>query len=1047
MLYRFEGFELDEDTEELRRGDEVVPMQPKPFELLRVLIRERARIVPTRELLQLLWPETAVTPSSLTRAVSLARRAIGDTHQGAMLRSHARRGYRFCAPVEECPPSPIPPPPRAAPPEAAERVRPTGRPELPDPAGPPTRPPAPDPPREVSPFIGREDARQLLRDARTRAATGRGSVVIVRGPAGIGKTRLTEVFIEETRQAGWLSQTGRCRDGDGVPVYWLWVQILRQLLENPATRDEVRTLAGCSEEIAGLIPELGPARPSSGSRPSSDQGRFLFYDAVTGVLIRCARQAGLVLVLEDLQWAGLGSLRLLEHMLFEISSAPLMLIVTVREEPRERGHPLHRTLSSLKRQDGCEEIALRGFSRGEVGQLLERVIGRAPPVDLTSELYARTEGVPLFLREAIRLLSERGALQRVEQLARHGVRLPGRALDLIRRALESLTEPCAALMGAASVMGREFGLPAAAEVLGISREEALELLDEAVSSGIVAAVPDAPTTFRFSHALYQEAAYRGLRPSTRSRLHHRAAERLERVHAEDLEQAISELAHHHHRSLAVGDPTRTVSLALRAAERALRVFAHGQAAEHYEQALEALDCCEPVDPARRLDTLIQLGEALMLAGERQRSRETLERAMQAARSLRRPLDFARAAIAFCDLSDWAPHDRSTRFALEEALEGLGSSDSPEHTRLLTRLAFTTPSDSRQDAHANGRRAVASARALGDADALLEALYTLHFLLAGPDRFEERAQLTAEMAGMAGDCTRLDSIVIALLDVASDRISLGDAEEARSLRARAGSIAGAQPHPRQVWHMRVYDTGMAILEGRFDEARVGIQEAYVVGQRIEHPYALGCRSAHLASLAFETGDPERILSEMSPFAAVPGSPVHWIHALMGRAHVLAGRLQEAHALLEDLAAREFEDIPRNIRWTDTMVQIAGLCLDLESPRYAKALIEQLEPVRHHHGVMPIPICYAGPVTYYLGGLQHALGRADEARALLGEALNHTERLRARPMRARILLAHGALLAEQHDSDAAASLREALTIADELGQRPLAAAAQSRLNALT
>src|SRR3970282_1812561 len=99
MVHRFGDYELDETAGELRHRGKPVEIQPKPFALLALLVRERARVVPTREILDTLWPDTNVTPASLTRAISHARRAIGDTNKGAWIRSASRRGYRFCGDV------------------------------------------------------------------------------------------------------------------------------------------------------------------------------------------------------------------------------------------------------------------------------------------------------------------------------------------------------------------------------------------------------------------------------------------------------------------------------------------------------------------------------------------------------------------------------------------------------------------------------------------------------------------------------------------------------------------------------------------------------------------------------------------------------------------------------------------------------------------------------------------------------------------------------------------------------------------------------------
>ena len=99
MLFRFGAYELDEAKGELRRDGRPVAIQPKPLALLALLLRERERVVPADEILGTLWPDAVVTPGSLNRAVSHARRAIGDTHHGRLIRSVSRRGYRFSGDV------------------------------------------------------------------------------------------------------------------------------------------------------------------------------------------------------------------------------------------------------------------------------------------------------------------------------------------------------------------------------------------------------------------------------------------------------------------------------------------------------------------------------------------------------------------------------------------------------------------------------------------------------------------------------------------------------------------------------------------------------------------------------------------------------------------------------------------------------------------------------------------------------------------------------------------------------------------------------------
>ena len=965
MLYQFGPYELDEARGELRREGKPVGIQPKPLALLALLLRERERVVPADEILETLWPDTVVTPGSLNRAVSHARRAIGDTHRGRLIKSVSRRGYRFSGEVSvRVPGAPV--------------VRPTGAPER--------------------PFVGRADALASLRGAFSVALARReGALALISGPPGIGKTRLAELVAAELEAGGALALVGRAREGEGVPAFWLFAQVLRRLLEQPAAADALREIASHAPELADLL-----GLPAAAAKTSLDpeQSRFLLFDAVSRALLREARRRPLVVVLEDLQWAGSESLRLLEHLAHEPLDAPLLVLGTVRDEPREAGHPVTRALALLRAQDRCVEIALQPLSRAEVAALLEQVLSKPAPPDLTSELFARTEGVPLFLREALRLLAERGALAQPERVPREGVVLPARALDLIRRPLERLSAAATALVAAAAVLGRDFELAAAAAVAGLERSDALDRIDEAVAAGVLEPAPSAAASFRFTHALFQEAALAALTPGARARLHLRAAEHLERENAGDPSAVLAELAHHHHRALAVGDPGRACEAALRAADRSSRLGAWEQAALHYEQARTAFEQVPGCDPERRLALALDCMEAWRLAGERSRRRQSAREAFELARALARPREMARAAIGLLDLQEWGVRDEAAHASVEEALAALADPGSVEEARLVTRLAYLDVRNAHENAARVARRAVELARAAGDPDALQDALYTLHFSIGGPDGLAERAALARELETVAGASRSADRTLIALLDVAGDHFELGDRPGALRLRAAAQRIAGARPHLGMRWHLEVYDTGVALLEGRLDEVEARVQAALSVGLRAEHPYARGCANAHRALLARERGDTEALLAVLAPALRAREGPTYWVQAVVARAELAGGRPRDAHARWSTLAARDFADVPRNLRWTATLVELAHLCAELGDGDRAGALAELLAPYAERHAVLPLAVCYGGPVSYALARLAELRGERQAARELHDEARAACAQVGAEAMLARI-----------------------------------------------
>jgi hypothetical protein len=207
-------------------------------------------------------------------------------------------------------------------------------------------------------------------------------------------------------------------------------------------------------------------------------------------------------------------------------------------------------------------------------------------------------------------------------------------------------------------------------------------------------------------------------------------------------------------------------------------------------------------------------------------------------------------------------------------------------------------------------------------------------------------------------------------------------------------------PDGSWHVEVYDTGIALLEGRFGEVEARVRSALSVGLRAEHPYARGCANVHRALLARERGDFATLLGALTPALGAREGPTHWVHAVVARAELATGRPREARARFESLAARGFIDVPRNLRWTATMIEIAHLCAELEYASQAGALMALLAPHAHHHAVLPVAICYGGPASFALARLADLRDMKSDARALYDDALSACEGIGAEAMRARI-----------------------------------------------
>src|SRR4051794_8322521 len=272
-----------------------------------------------------------------------------------------------------------------------------------------------------SPFVGRQDELADLQGAMADAGAGSGAVLLVCGPAGIGKTRLVEEALEDS-PASVPVRWGRSVDDPGAPPLWPWHRVL------------------------DAVPADLAVPPSA----DPETARFRFVSAATDALLRAAEPAGLVVVLEDLHWADATSLRLLRHLAGEVARSRLLVIGT------HRGPPGPDLLSPAAR---C--LVLGPLSEPDVAEFL-RAAGSGTGAQ---EAHRRSGGNPLYLRAL-----SRGA--ELQQLVRTTVAgLPPDVLGLVATAAVLGEEVDVAVLAAVAgtppdlVTGR-LDVAVRAEVLG-----------------------------------------------------------------------------------------------------------------------------------------------------------------------------------------------------------------------------------------------------------------------------------------------------------------------------------------------------------------------------------------------------------------------------------------------------------------------------------------------------------------------------------------------------------------------------------------------------
>jgi DNA-binding SARP family transcriptional activator len=360
-------------------------------------------------------------------------------------------------------------------------------------------------PKEA-PLVGRETQLRRLVTAASYARLGHGSVVLISGEAGIGKTRLAEAVVAEADGDDRLVAWGRAYEREGAPLGWLWIQVAQELTRRADAEHLREALKGRARLLAPfgtLLPpdEVGLAEgaedlPALSCNPPT--ARFALFEAMTDFLVDLAEARPLIVVLEDLQWADPFSLRLLEHVATRLSSSHVLVVLTCRSPENQVEVPLTELLGALVRLPAFDWIELDGLNCPEVGRLMAQSGARVSSAQV-SEIHSRTDGNPFFVSNFARTLATRD----VPRPSLAGL-IPSSVRAVIRRRLGRVPAPTRDLLVVAAAMGREFDIRKVASASQIVVGDALKWVQPAVLTGVVTEDMMSPGKYRFAHGLVRE---------------------------------------------------------------------------------------------------------------------------------------------------------------------------------------------------------------------------------------------------------------------------------------------------------------------------------------------------------------------------------------------------------------------------------------------------------------------------------------------------------------------------------------------------------------
>jgi class 3 adenylate cyclase len=470
----------------------------------------------------------------------------------------------------------------------------------------------------LTPLVGRQTEAQRLQQSWAQVVNGRGQVVLLSGEAGIGKSRLVRHISEHAADAAWLIPC-QCspfyQDTALHPVIDALHRVALGFERQDSATQKMRKLEGWlvqnGQPLADAVPLFSsllsiPLTPEY-TQPTAppDQLKQQTLQAITTIMLNRAARQPLLLVMEDLQWVDPTTIELLSLIIEQVPAARIMMLLTYRPDFEAPWAPLAH----------LSAVTLGRLAPDEAAELTSRVAGgKTLPVDVMSQVIAKTDGVPLFVEELTKMVLESGLL--VEHAERYELTGPLTALAIPNTLHDSLTarldrlSPVKSLAQLAATLGRDFSYALLRAVAPWDEDSLRRGLRQPTEAELLYQQGLPPTsTYRFKHALIQDAAYQSLLKSTRQQHHQRIAQTLESRFSETVSAQPELLAHHY---TEAGLTAQAIPYWQAAGQRALQRYANHEAATHARRGLELLSTL-PETPQRakqELSLQILLGPAL-----------------------------------------------------------------------------------------------------------------------------------------------------------------------------------------------------------------------------------------------------------------------------------------------------------------------------------------------------------------------------------------------------------------------------------------------------
>ncbi|TEU11690.1 MAG: hypothetical protein E3J25_07800, partial [Anaerolineales bacterium] len=477
------------------------------------------------------------------------------------------------------------------------------------------------------PLLARDEELLALEHIMSLVLSGKGRVVEICGPPGIGKSRLVEEILRLWAQRGGEAYVGQCQSFGESSAFLPWGGLLRSLLgvqpeqlkaeRETKIREVVSRLSPGLQEVAGTLGDvLGfPIEETTVAKSLDPQGRLQrLMELVAQVIRNKARERPLLLVMEDIHWTDVASRELLDHVAAHIEDVPVFLCLTQRSTARR---PL-----ALEDVPHYTRLVLEDLPPRESVELAGLAIGAATlPEELADLVVAKSRGNPFYIEQMMRSLADAGHVRRDDRTGQAAVvgdvltiEVPDSVEGIIMSRLDALDETSRTILQVASVVGLRFQQPIVECVLGQSAmaRDVRRSLERVEKAGLIRLERSDPVPeYLFDHGLLQQTIYESVPFTNRRELHCRVGEYLEEHYSDCLDAYLELLSFHYGNSTA---KSRAFLYATKAAAKCAKMFANREAIEHYRRALDSVETLPREGISEQVKVYVGLCDVYVLTG-------------------------------------------------------------------------------------------------------------------------------------------------------------------------------------------------------------------------------------------------------------------------------------------------------------------------------------------------------------------------------------------------------------------------------------------------